>query len=391
VLEEKCYFSSLNKGYRMGVKMLLFLICFSLLTFLSFTAARGISGKKYFGTLPTGEKIYSYNLSNSKGMSATIINYGATVVKLEVPDRNGKIHDVILGYDSLSGYENGSSFFGGIVGRYGNRIAKGRFTLDGKEYQLSINDGVNHLHGGTVGFNKKLWHEKIIEGNIPKLQLTYISPDGEEGYPGKVTLTVTYSLTDENGLEIDYKATTDKPTIINPTNHCYFNLSGSPENTILDEILMINADKYTPVDKTLIPTGKLENVANTPMDFTKPKVIGKDINAEFEQLKFAGGYDHNWVLNNFDGKVRKVASVFDSSSGRYMEVITDQPGIQFYSGNFLDGTTKGKEGIYYKHRTGMCLECQHYPDSPNEKNFPTVVLRPGEVYRQTTIYKFSTR
>jgi aldose 1-epimerase len=376
----------------MGVKMLLFLICFSAMGFLSFvTATNVISGKKQFGTLSSGEKIYSYILSNNKGMSATIINYGATVVSLKAPDRNGKIEDVILGYDSLSGYVNGSAYFGGIVGRYGNRIAKGHFKLDGKGYQLSINDGVNHLHGGTEGFNKKVWQGKIIEGNVPKLQLTYVSPDGEEGYPGTATITVTYSITDKNELKIEYKAVTDKPTIMNPTNHCYFNLSGSPENTILDEKLMINANKYTPVDKTLIPIGKLENVADTPMDFRKPKMIGKDINADFQQLKFAGGYDHNWVLNNYNGKVRKAASVFDSTSGRYMEVFTDQPGIQFYSGNFLDGTIKGKDGIYYKHRAALCLECQHYPDSPNEKIFPSVVLRPGEVYTQTTIYKFSTK
>ncbi len=345
--------------------------------------------KELFGTLQNGENIYSYTLTNNNGMSATIINYGATVVKLKVPDKDGKIEDVILGYDSLSSYVKGASFFGGIVGRFGNRIAKGKFTLDGKEYQLTINNGENSLHGGTIGFNKRVWEVKELNG--PSLQLTYVSPDGEEGYPGKLTLTVTYSLTDKNGLKIDYKAITDKPTILNPTNHCYFNLSGSPENTILDEMLMINADKFTPVDSTLIPTGQLEDVTNTPMDFRTPTEIGDRINDNFQQLKFAGGYDHNWVLNNYNGSVREAATLFDSTSGILLKVLTDQPGIQFYSGNFLNGKDRGKDGIFYKFRTGLCLECQHFPDSPNEKDFPSVVLKPGETYTQTTIYEFSIK
>ena len=345
--------------------------------------------KELFGTLQNGENIYSYTLTNKNGMSATIINYGATVVKLKVPDKNGKIEDVILGYDSLSSYVKGASFFGGIVGRYGNRIAKGKFTLDGKEYQLPINNGVNSLHGGTIGFNKRVWEAKEISG--PALQLTYVSPDGEEGYPGTLILTVTYSLTDNNGLKIDYKATTDKPTILNPTNHCYFNLTGDPNNTILNHVLMINADKFTPVDSTLIPTGQLEDVANTPLDFTNSTEIGKRINDDFQQLKFAGGYDHNWVLNNYNGSVREAVTLYDSTSGILLKVLTDQPGVQFYSGNFLDGKDRGKEGIYYKFRTGLCLECQHFPDSPNEKNFPSVVLRPGETYTQTTVYEFSVK
>ena len=345
--------------------------------------------KELFGTLQNGENIYSYTLTNNNGMSATIINYGATVVNLHVPDKNGKIEDVILGYDSLSSYVKGASYFGGIVGRYGNRIAKGKFTLDGKEYQLPTNNGVNSLHGGTIGFNKRVWEAKELNGST--LQLTYVSPDGEEGYPGTFTLTVTYSLTDKDGLKIDYKATTDKPTILNPTNHCYFNLTGNPNNTILNHILMINADKFTPVDSTLIPMGQLEDVANTPMDFRKPTEIGKRINDDFQQLKFAGGYDHNWVLNNYNGSVREAATLYDSTSGILLKVLTDQPGIQFYSGNFLDGKDKGKDGIYYKFRTGLCLECQHFPDSPNEKNFPSVVLKPGETYTQTTVYEFSVK
>ena len=371
-------------------KLSLLLIFISILIFFSCNKQENSMVKKeLFGTLQNGENIYSYTLTNKNGMSATIINYGATVVKLKVPDKNSKIEDVILGYDSLSSYVKGASFFGGIVGRYGNRIAKGKFTLDGKEYQLPINNGVNSLHGGTIGFNKRVWEAKEISG--PALQLTYVSPDGEEGYPGTLILTVTYSLTDNNGLKIDYIATTDKPTILNPTNHCYFNLTGDPNNTILNHVLMINADKFTPVDSTLIPTGQLEDVANTPLDFTKPKEIGKRINDDFQQLKFAGGYDHNWVLNNYNGSVREAATLYDSTSGILLKVLTDQPGIQFYSGNFLNGKDRGKDGIYYKFRSGLCLECQHFPDSPNEKNFPSVVLKPGETYTQTTVYEFSVK
>ena len=373
-------------------KLSLLLIFISILIFFSCNKQENSMVKKeLFGTLQNRENIYSYTLTNKSGMSATIINYGATVVKLKVPDKNGNIEDVILGYDSLSGYVNGASYFGGIVGRYGNRIAKGKFTLDGKEYQLPTNNGQNSLHGGTIGFNKRVWQAKELEGENPALQLTYVSPDGEEGYPGTLTLTVTYTLTDKNGLEINYKATTDKPTILNPTNHCYFNLSGDPNNTILNEVLMINADKFTPVDSTLIPTGQLEDVANTPMDFRKPTEIGERINDDFQQLKYAGGYDHNWVLNNYNGSVREGVTAYDSTSGIFMEVLTDQPGVQFYTGNFLDGKDRGKDGIYYKFRTGFCLECQHFPDSPNQKDFPSVVLRPGETYTQTTIYEFSVK
>jgi aldose 1-epimerase len=346
--------------------------------------------EKEFGTLSSGEKIYSYTLVNSNGMSAEIINYGASVVKLKVPDRNGKIEDVILGYDNLNGYVEGNSFLGGIVGRYGNRINKGHFTLDGEDYQLTVNEGNNHLHGGVKGFHKVAWDAKVIGSNSNSLQLTYVSRDKEEGYPGTVTIIVMYNLTDENALEIDYKATTDKPTVINPTSHCYFNLTGSPENTILDHLLMINADRFTPVNDESITTGELRNVENTPMDFRIPTAIGSHIDDDDEQLENGSGYDHNWVLNN-NGKINLAASVYDHKSSRYMEVLTNEPGIQFYSGNFLDGTIKGKYGIYYKRRTAFCLECQHFPDSPNKKNFPSVVLRPGETDRKTTIYKFSVK
>jgi aldose 1-epimerase len=331
-------------------------------------------------------------LANRAGSQVTVINYGAIITSIVVPDRYGKYEDVVLGYDSLQGYLNDKSFFGSIVGRYGNRIGKGKFKLDGKNYQLTINDGENHLHGGKIGFNKVFWDAKIAGDSIqPALELTYISPDGEEGYPGKVTIKVTYTFTDLNELRIDYKGVSDKTTILNPTEHSYFNLSGSCTNTILDHLLMIQSDSITPVDKGLITTGEYAGVSNTPMDFLTPTAIGERINATYEQLVYGKGYDHNWVLRNYTGKVRKVAELYEPKSGRLMTILTDQPGLQFYSGNFLDGTIKGKKGITYQHRTGLCLEPQCYPDSPNKSNFPSVTLRSGEVYRQTTIYKFSTK
>ncbi len=284
------------------------------------------------------------------------------------------------------------SFFGAIVGRYGNRIAAGKFTLDGKTYQLDLNDGANHLHGGANGFYKKLWKGEPVKGKQgPGVKLTYVSKDGEEGYPGKVTLTVTYTLTRNNGLRIDYRGTTDKPTILNPTNHSYFNLSGDPTQTILGEELTIDADKTTPVGPGLIPTGKLADVAGTPMDFRKPTKIGARIDAKDEQLELGKGYDHNWVLRNPGKKVRKVAELYDPTSGIDMRILTDQPGLQFYSGNFLNGTIHGKQGVVYKHRTALCLEAQVFPDAPNHPSFPSAVLRPGQHYTQTTIYEFSTR
>jgi aldose 1-epimerase len=309
-----------------------------------------------------------------------------------MPDRNGKYEDVVLGYDSLQGYIHSTNYFGTIVGRYGNRIGKGQFTLEGKKYQLTVNDGANHLHGGRIGFSKKLWTAKTVRNSAgPSLRLTYISQDGEEGYPGTVTLSVTYTLTDKNELRIVYEGTTDKTTIFNPTHHSYFNLSGSFNNTILDHLLTIEADSFTPVDKGLITTGKFMDVSNTPMDFRTPTAIGARINDQFEQLIFGKGYDHNWVIRNYSkGKVRKAVELYEPKSGRLMTVYTDQPGIQFYSGNFLDGTAKGK-GVSYQRRTGLCLEAQCYPDSPNKPEFPSVTLKPGEVYHQTTIYQFTTK
>jgi aldose 1-epimerase len=348
--------------------------------------------KTSYGKLPDGREVFQYTLTNAAGVEVRIINYGATVTSIKVPDRNGKMADVVLGYDSLSGYMGGNAYLGAIVGRYGNRINKGKFELDGEEYQVTVNDGTNHLHGGKVGYNKVLWDAKVGSSNgTPSLALTYVSPDGEEGYPGTVTLTVTYTLTEANELRIDYEGTTDKPTILNPTHHSYFNLTGNPAETILNHELTINADKFTPVDAGLIPTGAIADVAGTPFDFRKSAKIGLRINDQDEQLQFGHGYDHNWVLNNYDRTVHKVVEFYEPLSGRLMEVFTDQPGMQFYSGNFLDGTIRGKGGIMYQHRTGLCLEAQCFPDSPNKANFPSVTLRPGQIYHQRTIYKFSVK
>ncbi|MDE3057979.1 MAG: galactose mutarotase [Bacteroidota bacterium] len=379
------------------------ILCFMIIAAAGITAAQPVTDKrtmphpaieeKLFGKLRDGREVFSFTLTNASGTRATIINFGAAVVSLYVPDRNGKLADVVLGYDSLDGYVNSTTYFGVIVGRYGNRIAKGTFELEGNTYHLAHNDGENSLHGGVKGFGKVLWDAQPIEdSNNPALKLTYVSKDGEEGYPGTVTLSVTYTLTAQNELRIEYTGTTDEPTILNPTHHSYFNLTSDPTKTILDHELMIDADAITPVDAALIPTGKFLDVTNTPFDFRKLTKIGLRINANNEQLKFGRGYDHNFVLNHYNKSVRKVAEVYDASSGRVLEVFTDQPGIQFYSGNFLNGTVKGKNGVFYQHRTGLCLEAQCFPDSPNKPQWlPSVTLRPGETYRQTTSYKFSTK
>ena len=345
-----------------------------------------------FGTLEDGGKVTLYTLTNASGAEARIINYGAIVVSLKVPDKEGKLRDVVLGYDDLAGYLKDKDFFGSTVGRYGNRIGAGKFTLDGKTYQLDINNGKNHLHGGSKGFYKQLWKGQAVKGRKgPGVKLTYVSKDGEQGYPGTVKMTVTYTLTRKNGLRIDYRGTTDKPTILNPTHHSYFNLSGDPTHKILDEELTIDADKFTPVDAGLIPTGKLADVAGTPMDFRKATKIGARVDAKDEQLQLGKGYDHNWVIRSPSKKVRKVAELYDPTSGIVMQIITDQPGLQFYSGNFLNGTIHGKNGVAYEHRTAVCLEPQVFPDAPNHPNFPSAVLKPGQQYKQTTIYQFSTR
>lgn len=347
--------------------------------------------KTLFGKLEDGNQVFLYSLKNNSGMKVNIINYGAIVTHVFVPDKDGRFDDVVLGYDSLNGYVNDKVFLGAVVGRYGNRIAGGRFSIDGKEYQLAKNNGENHLHGGPKGFFKVLWNAELADGSGESLRLTYLSKDGEEGYPGTVELIVTYTLTDANELRIDYEGKTDKPTVLNPTNHSYFNLSGDFTKTILDHQLQINAESITPVDQYSIPTGELKNVEGTPFDFRNLTPVGSRINNKDEQLQYGGGYDHNWVLNNFNKNVREIALLYHPATGRYMEVLSDQPGVQFYSGNFLDGTFVGKNGLSYQKRAALCLETQHYPDSPNKPHFPPVTLRPSEVYRQTTIYKFSIK
>ena len=346
---------------------------------------------KPFGKTPDGQQVQLYTLANAKGMKAQIMNYGAIVVSLTAPDKAGKMDDIVLGYDTLDSYIKNNPYFGAIVGRYGNRIGKGKFTLDGKQYSVTINDGENHLHGGNMGFGKVVWKdEKVERSDGVGVKLTYLSKDGEEGYPGNLTATATYVLTNNNELRIEYTATTDKPTPINLTHHGYFNLTGG-QRDILGHELKINADKYTPVDSGLIPTGELANLEGTPLDFRKSTAIGARIDADNPQLKFGKGYDHNWVLNKKDAEMTIAAEVYEPTTGRLMTVLTTEPGVQFYSGNVLDGTITGKAGKVYKQRFALCLETQHYPDSPNKPNFPSTILRPGQVYRTTTMYRFSTK
>lgn len=325
-------------------------------------------------------------LRNKNGMVATITPYGGKIISLWVPDKNGNLEDVVLGYDSASQYPGGNPYFGALIGRYGNRIAKGSFTLDGMQYKLALNNGANALHGGPGGLHNVYWTAEKVAGN--KLELYYLSKDGEEGYPGNLKIKVTYSLTDENELTIAYEATTDKTTIVNLTHHSYFNLAGAGNGTILDHSLYINADKFTPVDETLIPTGELKDVKGTPFDFTQATKIGERINADDAQLKNGLGYDHNWVLNRKGEGLSLAAILSEPNSGRIMEVWTTEPGLQFYSGNFLNGKDIGKGGKKYEYRSGLCLETQHFPDSPNQPTFPSTVLKPGDVYRHTTVYKF---
>jgi aldose 1-epimerase len=347
--------------------------------------------KEEFGKVD-GQSIAIYTLTNRNGAEARITTYGGIVVSLKVPDRKGKLEDIVLGFDSLDEYVKGNSpYFGALIGRYGNRIGKGRFSLNGVEYKLAVNNGENHLHGGIKGFDKVVWtatDPKVNSG--ASLILTYLSNDGEEGYPGTLRVTVTYTLTDKNELKIDYLATTTKDTVVNLTHHSYFNLAGQGNGDILSHQLMINADRFTPVDSGLIPTGELKLVKGTPFDFSQPAAIGSRINDADEQLKFGKGYDHNFVLNGKMGTLRQAATVFEQTSGRVLEVWTTEPGIQFYTGNFLDGKP-GKGGKPYEFRYGFCLETQHYPDSPNKPDFPTTVLRKGGKYQTTTIYKFSVR
>jgi aldose 1-epimerase len=344
--------------------------------------------KKDYGKTSDGQAVELYTLSNANGMKAEIMTYGGALVSLTVPDRAGKFGDVLLGMDDVKGYETPVPYFGALIGRYGNRIGKAQFVLDGHTYKLPANDNGNTLHGGIKGFDKRVWSAK--PGTGASLELSYVSKDGEEGFPGTLSTKVAYTLTDKNELKIDYTATADKTTVANLTNHAYFNLAGPGEGTILAHEVTINADRFTPVDSTLIPTGELRAVKGTPFDFTKSTAIGARIEQNDEQLKFGRGYDHNWVLNKGNGGLTKAAEVHDPKSGRVMEVSTTEPGLQFYTGNFLDGTLKGK-GKSFQHRGAFCMETQHYPDSPNKPSFPSTTLKPGQTYKTSTVYRFSAR
>ena len=357
-------------------------------------AGKGTSNveKKAYGKMPDGAPIDVYTLTNAKGMQASIITYGGVVASLTAPDRAGKYADVVLGSDSLDGWIKQTSYLNALIGRYGNRIGHGKFTLGGKQYALPKNNGDNTLHGGPEGFDKRVWtaaESSSAEG--PALALSYTSVDGEEGFPGTLAAKVVYTLTDKNELKIDYTATTDKETVVNLTNHCYFNLAGQGEGDILQHEVTIDADRFTPVDSGLIPTGELRPVQGTPFDFTKSTAIGARIGQDDEQLKFGQGYDHNWILNKGAGGLTKAAEVYEPGTGRVLEVWTTEPALQFYTGNSLDGTVQGKGGKTYPKRNAFCMETQHYPDSPNHPAFPSTTLEPGATYHTTTVYRFSAR
>ena len=363
----------------------------------SAACARGAPRPQPFGMTHRGEAVSLYTLKNAHGMQAKVLDYGGIIVSLRVPDRNGRLDDVVLGFDSLGDYERGSPYFGAIIGRYGNRIARGRFTLDGRTYTLATNNGPNHLHGGVRGFDKVVWTAAQFErGDSVGLVLNYTSPDGEEGYPGTLRATVTYTLTDKNEFIFDYQATTDRPTPVNLTQHSYFNLAGDGKGDILGHVVRLNADRFTPVDSTLIPTGEIKSVAGTPFDFRTSTAIGARIDRNDEQLRYGRGYDHNFVLNKggrggkggIEGDVTLAAHVYEPTTGRVMEISTTEPGLQFYSGNFLDSTLRGKQGVVYGRRSGFAMETQHFPDSPNHANFPSTILRPGATFRSRTVFAF---
>lgn len=345
-----------------------------------------------FGVTEAGDSVDLFTLTNAQGIEVRTITYGAIIVSLQTPDRNGRLDDIVLGFEDLDGYLEGSPYFGAIVGRYGNRIAGGRFTLDGREYRLATNNGPNHLHGGVRGFDKVVWSaESSGTDSTAAVTFTYTSPSGEEGYPGRLVARVTYTLDNKDQLRVDYHATTDAATPINLTQHSYFNLAGAGSGDILGHHLMIAADRYTPVDSTLIPIGQIAPVEGTPFDFRTPTAIGARIDARHEQLRRGGGYDHNFVLDRAAPGLLLAARVYEPSTGRTLEISTTEPGIQFYSGNFLDGTITGKGGRVYGHRSGFCLETQHFPDSPNQPSFPSTILRPGEDYRSTTVFAFGVQ
>jgi aldose 1-epimerase len=350
---------------------------------------RGVSNAA-FGSTKDGQAVELYTMINNSGVEVRAMTYGAIITSIRVLDRSGALGDVVLGFDTLNGYLADSPYFGAVVGRYGNRIAKGQFTLDGRTYKLAANNGPNHLHGGVKGFDKRMWSARPFDTPAGVgVTLTRTSADGEEGYPGNLKASVTYTLTDKNELMIKYEATTDKATPVNLTQHTYFNLAGSGD--ILGHELMLNADRYTPVDATLIPTGELASVQGTPFDFRKPTRIGARIAQPDPQLKNGNGYDHNWVLNRTGNGLQQAARVFEPGTGRTLDVATTEPGIQFYSGNFLDGTLTGKRGTVYKFRSALCLETQHFPDSPNHPNFPTTTLKPRATYASQTVFTFGVR
>lgn len=342
-----------------------------------------------FGISASGDSISEFTLTNKNGMTMKVINYGGVITQLKVPGKNGSFDDVVLGFDQLKHYEKDSPYFGAIIGRYGNRIAKGKFSIDDVSYDLAINNLGNHLHGGIDGFDNKVWEAKEIkEGNAVGVQFTYVSKDMEEGYPGNLSVTVAYRLTNLNEVKIYYIAETDKPTVINLTNHTYFNLTGNPTKSILNHQLQLFADQYLPIDSTLIPLGEYRNVEGTPFDFRELTKIGERIEDQDIQIKYGSGYDHNWIINREENDLILAAKLFEPVSGRMMSVFTSEPGIQFYAGNFLGSEPEGKGGIKYERRTGLCLETQHFPDSPNQLNFPSVRLNPGEAYHSATVYQF---
>jgi len=349
--------------------------------------------RQSFGSTSQGEPIDLFKMVNRSGMEVAITNYGATIVSLKTRDRNGNLGDVVLGYDTLEGYESGNSYFGATIGRYANRIAQGHFRLNGKDYSLPRNNYGNTLHGGVRGFNKRVWRARdISSASELSLEMRYAAKDGEEGFPGNLNVTVVFTLPlNRNQLRIEYTASTDAPTIVNLTNHSYFNLSGEGVGNVLDHQLTVFSSKLTPVDGSLIPTGEIRSIKNTPFDFTKPASIGSRIDDKNEQLKFGRGYDHNWVLSGKRHPMAKAATLYDPKSGRTLQIMTTEPGIQFYSGNFLDGSIRGKDGKSYAYRSALCLETQHFPDSPNHPSFPSVVLKPAETFHSTTVYRFSAR
>jgi aldose 1-epimerase len=374
---------------RFRLSNLFFALLLVLSSVLIAHAQAGVT-KESFGKTADGENVDLYTLRNTKGVEAKVTNLGGIVVSLKVPDKNGKFDDVVLGFNDLDSYLKPGPYFGALIGRYGNRIAKGRFTLNGVEYKLAVNNGENHLHGGIKGFDKVIWTGSESKTRLgPAVTLTYLSKDGEEGYPGNLNVTVVYTLTNNNELKIDYSATTDKDTVTNLTHHSYFNLAGEGNGDILNHRVMINGTRFLPTDAGSIPTGELRPVSGTPFDFLKLTAIGARINQDEEQLKLGNGYDHTWIINGRPGTLRLAAQAYEPTSGRRMQVWTTEPGMQFYTGNFLDGSLTGKSGKIYQRRYGFCFETQHYPDSPNHPAFPTTTLKKGATFRSTTIYRFS--